>query len=58
MVTAEDPRNEFVYERFTQPDEERSPNDPVRRGSYDPCCCEHRPGRVCLLPEGHEKGAR
>lgn len=45
-------RDQFVRERFTQPDAERAPSDFMRQ-SYDPCARQHEPGRVCIQPDGH-----
>lgn len=48
------PAGQHVRDRIMQPDDERSPDDPVRQSKVMPCCKEHEPGRVCLLEDGHE----
>jgi hypothetical protein len=45
---------QFLFDRMTQNDEDRSSGDPVRKGKYDPCCLRHGTTRYCLEPEGHE----
>ena len=45
---------QFLFDRMTQEDTERSPGDPVRKGRYDPCCLKHGTDRYCLEPEGHD----
>lgn len=47
---------EHVRARFATPDDQREPGDPVRHASgYVPCGREHDPGRVCLLPDRHNR---